>query len=218
MSDAPIPKGQQSAYQRWEMASFGDTRPSANPVINTPAVARVTIEEQAEIREMARLKGHAIGLAEGRAEGLEEGRRQASGEADRLRLLAVSLGLEASRADALIADDLLRLTLDLARAMLKTALDIKPELVLPIVTEAIRYLPSLHQPAVLYLQPEDAMLVKQQMHDELDKAGWRIADDPHLQRGGCRIETASNQIDASLETRWHRLSVALGQNSGWLDP
>ncbi|MEC5217546.1 flagellar assembly protein FliH [Actimicrobium sp. GrIS 1.19] len=218
MSDAPIPKGQQSAYQRWEMASFGDTRPSANPVVNTPVVARVTIEEQAEIREVARLKGHAIGLAEGRAEGLEEGRRQASGEADQLRLLAVSLGLEATRADALIADDLLRLTLDLARAMLKTALDIKPELVLPIVTEAIRYLPSLHQPAVLYLQPEDAMLVKQQMHDELDKAGWRIAEDSHLQRGGCRIETASNQIDASLETRWHRLSVALGQNSGWLDP
>ena len=112
---------------------------------------------------------------------------------------------------------MLSLALDLAKAMLKTSLAVRPELLLPVVSEAIRYLPTLHQPAVLFLHPDDALLVKEQMQEELTKAGWRVADDLHMQRGGCRVETASNQIDATIETRWHRLSEALGQSSGWLD-
>ena len=64
MSNAFIPKEQQSAYQRWEMASFGDSRPSARAE-SAALATRVSIEEQAEIREAAQERGYAIGLAEG---------------------------------------------------------------------------------------------------------------------------------------------------------
>ncbi|EGF33773.1 Flagellar assembly protein FliH [Oxalobacteraceae bacterium IMCC9480] len=217
MSDAIIPKERQSAYQRWEMDSFGDNRPSAQPQAPAaPPIPRVTIEEQAAIREAAQIKGYATGLTDGRTEGLRLGREEAHAEIDHLRQIAVALGSEAAIADELISVDVMRLALDLAQAMLKTALEIKPELVLPIVAEAIRYLPNVQQPALLYLHPDDARLVREEMHDELDKAGWRIADDSQMQRGGCRIDTASNQIDASIETRWQRLTDALGQTPGWL--
>ena len=216
MSEAIIPKEQQTAYQRWEMDSFGDNRASTRAAA-APAAARVSIEEQAAIRETAQNTGHAIGLAEGYAEGLRSGRLDATAEIDHLRHVAIALGSEAVHADELIAGEVLKLALDLAKAMLKTGLAVRPELVLPIVSEAIRYLPTLHQPALLFLQPDDALLVREHMHDELEKAGWRVADDIHMQRGGCRIETASNQIDASVETRWQRLSEALGQSSDWLD-
>jgi flagellar assembly protein FliH len=56
------------------------------------------------------------------------------------------------------------------------------------------------------------------MDDELTKAGWRVAEDMHLEPGGCRIETASNQIDASLGNRWERMAASLSQESGWLSP
>ncbi|GAA4015127.1 flagellar assembly protein FliH [Actimicrobium antarcticum] len=216
MSDAIIPKERQSAYQRWEMDSFGDNRPSAKPPAAPPPIPRVTIEEQAAIREAAHAKGYADGLAEGRAEGLQQGRAEGSAEMDHLRQIAVALGSEAARADELIATDVLQLALDLARTMMKTGLVVQPSLVLPIVAEAIRYLPTLQQPAILLLHPADALLVKEQMHDELDKAGWRVTEDPHLQRGGCRIETATNQIDATMETRWQRMAEALGHTEGWL--
>lgn len=217
MSDAIIPKERQSAYQRWEMDSFGDNRPSAQPSAPvTPPIPRVTIEEQAAIREAAQIKGYATGLTDGRTEGLRLGREEAHAEIDHLRQIAVALGNEAAIADELISVDVMRLALDLAQAMLKTALEIKPELILPIVAEAIRYLPNVQQPALLYLHPADAELVREEMHDELDKAGWRIADDSQMQRGGCRIDTASNQIDATIETRWQRLTEALGQTPGWL--
>ena len=116
----------------------------------------------------------------------------------------------------MIAEEMLDLGLDLAKAMLKTALEIRPELVLPVVAEAIRYLPTLQQPALLFLHPEDAMLAREFIGEELTKAGWRVTEDVLLERGGCRVETPTNQIDGSMQVRWQRIAGALGKNSDWL--
>lgn len=218
MSNATIPKEQQSAYQRWEMNSFGDNRASSKaPAPPSPAAIKLNIEETARLREEARAIGYADGLAEGRAAGMAQGRAEAEGEVSLLQTVAESFNAEVMLADEVISQDLLNLALDLAKAMLKTALAVRPELVLPIVSEAVRYLPSVQQPALLFLHPSDAVIVKERMHDELTKAGWRIAEDSHLQRGGCRIETATNQIDATTATRWQRIAEALGKESDWLD-
>jgi len=222
-----LPKEKQTAYQRWELASFGDDRPSHQPLPPPPkplapeppseeAIARLNAQ-LALLREDARVEGYDAGIAEGREAGLTEGRSQATEELQHLRQLAESFGNEIARANEVIADDLLNLALDIAKAMLKTALAVKPELVLPIVGEAVRYLPSLQQPALLFLHPDDVALVQERMNDELTKAGWRIAEDMSLQRGGCRIETASNQIDASITSRWERISASLGKDTSWID-
>ena len=216
MSNATVPKEQQTAYQRWEMNSFGDNRASTQTAAATAASNKLTIEQTAQLREEARAKGYAEGMAEGRAAGLAQGRADAAREVASLQALAQSLSQEVVRADEIISQDVMNLALDIAKAMLKTSLSVHPELVLPIVGEAIHYLPSLQQPAILFLNPGDVKIVKDHMSDELDKAGWRIAEDSHLQRGGCRIETATNQIDASAETRWKRIAEALGKESDWL--
>jgi flagellar assembly protein FliH len=85
------------------------------------------------------------------------------------------------------------------------------------VREAIRYLPAVQQPAILVLHPDDAPYVKERLQDELAQADWRIVEDPDVQRGGCRVETATNQIDASIGTRWQRIARALGKPSDWLN-
>ena len=53
--------------------------------------------------------------------------------------------------------------------------------------------------------------------EELDKGGWRVVEDPQVGRGGCKVDTASNQIDATAASRWQRLSHALGKEVDWLD-
>jgi flagellar assembly protein FliH len=216
MSNATVPKEQQTAYQRWEMNSFGDNRASSQNAASAAAGNRLTIEQTAQLREEARAKGYAEGLAEGRAAGLAQGRAEAAGEITLLQTLAESFSQEIVRADEIISQDLMGLALDIAKAMLKTSMSVHPELILPIVGEAIHYLPSLQQPAILFLNPADVAIVKDHMSDELNKAGWRISEDTNLQRGGCRIETATNQIDASTQTRWQRIAEALGKESDWL--
>ncbi|MDB5838390.1 MAG: fliH [Herminiimonas sp.] len=218
MSYATLPKEQQSAYQRWEMASFGDDRPGPQRVRQEDAAMLAQRAEQLALRrEEARQEGHAAGLSEGYAAGLAQGRAQADQERAMLLQIAGGFGSEVANANELIAADLLRLALDVAKAMLKTALNVRPEMVIPVINEAIRYLPTLHQPALLFLNPIDAELVNAHMGNELVNAGWRVIEDMHMERGGCRVETASNQIDATAPTRWQRIAAALGNESEWLD-
>jgi flagellar assembly protein FliH len=219
MSANLIPKEQQTAYQRWEMASFGDTRAS------TKTSQDSNDAQLAALRETARQQGYAEGKQQGHEEGkkagytagLEQGRKDAAKEIACLQQLAENFRSELTQANEVIAHDMLSLALDLAKAMLKTALQVRPELVLPVVSEAVRYLPTLQQPAILYLHPMDAQLVQRAMEAELSKSGWRIAQDAQVERGGCRVETGSNQIDASTPVRWQRIAAALGQESSWMD-
>lgn len=218
-----IPKEKQTAYERWEIASFGDERPSskaANQAANQAAVTQLVQTQVDGLREKAQREGFQAGFAVGHEEGLkagfEAGRADADQQAALLRELATSFGNELGTANETMSDAMLDLALDLAKAMLKTALTVRPELVVPIVGEAIRYLPSVQQPAILYLHPQDIGIVKEHMGEELEKSGWRVAEDMQLARGSCRVETASNQVDASLPTRWQRIAEALGKESDWL--
>jgi flagellar assembly protein FliH len=240
-----ISKEFQSAYQRWEMTSFGDERPSARaqreaeaaaaaaaarayeppPAPSQPAIQLPTAEELEAIRAAARDEGYAEGLeagqAEGHAAGYEEGlalgRAEAAEELEHLRQLATTFGDAVTQADEVISNDVLELALHLARGMVRTAFDVKPDLIIPVVREAIDYLPNLQQPALLMLHPEDALIVRSGIGHELDKNGWRIVEDDSIARGGCRVDTASNQIDAQIGARWQRLTHALGKDLDWLE-
>ena len=239
-----IPKELQSAYQRWEMTSFNEERasarrqaeqaaaaataPAAPPPPAMPQVILPSVEEIEAMREAARQEGYAQGLQEGREQGYAEGRAQgyadgaeagqmeAAAEVQHMRAIAATFNEAVVQADETISADVLELALRLARGMVRTAFDVRPELIIPIVREAIAYLPVLQQPATLVLHPEDALIVRGGMADELNKGGWRVIEDASMARGGCKVETASNQIDAQAQARWQRLTQALGANIEWM--
>jgi flagellar assembly protein FliH len=191
-----------------------------------PASAAPTIgeEELEAIREAARQQGYAEGFEAGQAtghasgyeDGMNLGRAEASAELAHLQSIATEFGHAVTQADEAIAGDVLELALHLAKNMVRTAFEVRPELILPVVREAVDYLPTLQQPALLILHPEDALIVRGSIGHELEKTGWRIIEDANVARGGCRIDTASNQIDAQIAARWQRLSQALGRNVEWL--
>jgi flagellar assembly protein FliH len=237
-------KDTQGAFKRWEMTSFGDERPStlaariqaeeraaasaaasaaaaaAASLPSMPAMQLPTAAELEALREGARAEGYAEGLEEGRAAGraeaYEAGRAEMAAEMDSLRAVAATFSGAVAAADETIASDVLDLALHLARSMVRTAFTVRPELIIPIVREAIDYLPVLQQPAILALNPDDIEIVRAALGDELDKGGWRVVADPQVGRGGCKVDTASNQIDAQAAARWTRLAHSLGKNVEWL--
>jgi flagellar assembly protein FliH len=250
-------KESQPAFQRWEMTSFGDERPSTLALREAeqreidaenarleaeqrvqaaleaqqeqmemgpplpPPIEYPTVEELEAIREDARKDGYEEGHAAGHADATEEVRKAADealkAELQNVRTLADNFSNALHDADQLIANEVLELALQLAKGMLKNALQVKPELILPIVRDAIEYLPVLQQPALLVLHPDDAPTVRAGIGEELDKGGWRVVEDASVGRGGCKVDTASNTIDASAAARWQRLSNALGKEADWLD-
>lgn len=189
-----------------------------------PAAPMIDEEELEAIREAARQQGYAEGFEAGQAtghasgyeDGMALGRQEAAAELTHLQSIANEFGHAVTQADEAIAGDVLELALHLAKNMVRTAFDVRPELILPVVREAVDYLPTLQQPALLILHPEDALIVRGSIGHELEKTGWRIVEDGGIARGGCRIDTASNQIDAQIAARWQRLSHALGRNVEWL--
>lgn len=225
-----IPKEQMTPYQRWELASFDEAEELPPPaeeqfIDEPPPPPALTPEELDAIREQARQEGYAEGqqqgLQAGRQEGymagLQQGQQEVNETIQHLRQIAVSFSTEVSQCSESMAPEMLNLALDLSKAMLKTTLKVKPELILPTISAAIHSLPSLQLPALLYVHPVDAALVRENMEDDLSQQGWRIVEDPELDRGGCRIETGTNQVDATTQTRWRRIAESLSKQLDWLE-
>ncbi len=204
MSNAIIPKEQLSAYQRWELNSFDGVAAGKNGAVVLPTAAQIE-----RIHQQARDEGHAAGY--------QEGKGQAQAEAHRLQALLEPLERELHQFDQSLAQDLLTLSLDVAKQMLCQALKARPELVLSVVQEAIACLPRFNQHAHLLLHPEDAALVRSSLGDQLSHSGWKILEEARIERGGCRVETASSQIDATLPSRWQKVLAAIGREGNWLE-
>jgi flagellar assembly protein FliH len=232
----PTPKHLQTAYQRWELASLASegTPPLASRASSDETAARLARErsevqlERESARETGYREGHEAGLREGRQQGHEEGyaqgQAQARVEAQQLMAemtailpaLAEQYSRELAQAREQVAAQLLALAQDMAHAMLLTALELQPELLLTLIDETLHELPGLQAPATLRLHPADLELVRAARGEALQAAGWRLLADPSLERGGCRMDTASHAVDASLPSRWRRLQQALGQSGDWL--
>ncbi len=205
MSDAVTPKEQLTAYQRWELPAFDMSKKvNASPAINLPTAAQLE-----HIHTQAHEEGYQAGYA--------EGKNQAGAEAQRMAKMLESLNKELQQVDEQIAQNLLNLALEVAKQMLQQALKIKPELLLSVVRSAISELPYFNQHAHLVLHSDDAVLLRTSMGEQLLHSGWKIFEDNQIERGGCRVETAHSQIDATLPKRWQRVVATIGQDNGWLE-
>ena len=219
MTGGEHPKSLLSAWERWELASFDSAADSAAGTAAKARSSAVNDEEIERIREHARQEARQTGYAAGFAEGLAAGQAQAEamGRAEALRLAQTVENLERCIAELnqRVADDLLALSIEVARQVVRQAVDVKPELLLGVVREALQQLPLLH--AAIHLHPDDASLVRLRAGDQLAHAGHRIHDDPKLQRGDVIIEAGGSHLDASLAARWRRIVEGLGHNAPWIE-
>ena len=205
MSDTVIPKEQLTAWQRWEVPAFDshiEQRVSAGTL--------PTADQLEQIQKQAHDEGYQAGYS--------EGSRRAAEEAQRMAGLLNALTAELQQVDQDVAQDLLNLALEVAKQMLHSTLKTKPEVLLNVVRDAIGSLPHFSQDAHLVLHPADAELVRNGMGEHLTHSGWKIFEDTQMERGGCRVETAHSQIDASLATRWKHIAASIGQDNSWMEP
>ena len=200
-----IPKEQMTAFERWELASFDSHSNSKNTALSTAA-------ELEAIRQQAQDEGFEQGHEAGYAAGIQ----QARAEAMKVHALMQNLQDALNQVDAQIAQSLLDLSLEVARKMTVEMLQVKPEIILDIVSEAISGLPHFNQNAHLSLHPADAELIREHMGEQLAHTGWKIFADKQIMRGGCRVETANSQVDATTEVRWKRIVESIGQDKSWL--
>lgn len=215
---ATTDEGRLTAWERWELADFdaparrkaattapASAAPPEPPPEPPPAVKLPTAEDVERIYQQARDDGTKAGYQEGTA--------KARDEAQRFGRAAGKLEAALKDLDTGVADELLALSLELARLVVGSELSARPEAVLAIIHEAIGQLP--HQHAAIYLHPDDASLARSFLGDQLGHAGHRIHEDAKLKRGDCVLDAGGSHLDATLATRWRRVLESLGIEDAW---
>lgn len=219
MSEAPASKVLPTPYKRWQMLALGERR--SNSPASNPSISKLA-QEMMAARDAGHHQGYQAGLLQGRTDGQAQGLAQSELVLDEQRAALANLCLafqqQTAQAREAIAQQLLALALDMAHALLKSSIELQPDRLLPVIENALQGLPALQSPSNLYLHPQDLVLVQTAQGQQLTAAGWRLRADPQLTRGGCRLATPSNEIDATLETRWRRLQQAFGLTAECLSP
>jgi len=198
MATDPTPKEQLTAYQRWELNAFDDSRDK---------VKLPTADQIQRIQQQAYQEGFAAGMKDGRAE--------SHVIAQRMQAVMQALHRSMSQFEEEMAQEIMNLALDIARQMVRSSLEADPAIVLAVVREAIESLPQVYHHPTLVLHPQDAELVRDMLAQEYQGETWRIQEDPRMERGGCRVETGATEIDAHMEGRWQRIVSALGSDVPW---
>jgi len=207
-----IPKEQQSAYQRWELGAFNQPEPPKAP--SKPAAPNDDVVKQMHAQ------AHAEGYAAGHREGLEAGRAQALAEAAphaaRFEQLLTALDEDLQRVDRELAEEVVALGLAVARKLVGAALEARPAIVQECVEEALRHVVQTAGPVNVMVNPADAAIVRSHLEVSSRAGAWVLREDASIASGGCRIVTAAGEVDATICSRWERITTALGEPVGWM--
>lgn len=228
------------AYRRWQPTDFdapdkppGAGTPAAPAPVEPPAAPQAepepeplpglqlpTVDDIERMHDEARAAGHdegyAAGFEAGHEAGHAEGAAQVAEAVERLQQLADNLDQALSKLDQEVAEELMALSIEIARQMVQRTLAERPEVILDTIRAALTQIPQGH--AQIRLHPDDLDLVKAHMGEQLGHAGHRLIEDTELMRGSCRIDSAGAQVDATLETRWRRVLETLGRERAEWQP
>jgi len=182
--------------------------PAVEPPAPTPPVVLPTVEEIEAMYEQARAEGFAAGHAEGAA--------ASRAQTERLAALVAAMDSALDRLDEDIAEEIVSLSIAIARQMVGRAIATDPSVVTDTVREALQQMPQGQ--VRIHVHPDDVALVREYLSTQIEHGHHRLTEDPAIERGGCRLEAAGSEIDGTLTTRWRRIIEELGRGeTNWED-
>jgi len=90
-----------------------------------------------------------------------------------------------------------------------------PTALIAAAREVLATEPALVGAPALIVSPADLPVVEAYLMEELQTRGWTVRTDPAVERGGCRAQAGTGEVDAGIDTRWERVAAALGKVSTW---
>jgi len=196
---------------------------------------RVTVNQLEELQKQAHAEafqlgkdeGYQAGLEEGKEEGLQQGMEQGlkNGQEEiqhivkRFEQIIQLLAEPLEQVDNQVENELLALSIATAKQIIRREIKVNPEQIIDVVKEALAVLPSSAKKIKVYLHPDDAEIVRDNLNisssehsdfeapksetisDTAANEAWFVVEDAELHRGGCHIKTENSQIDATIGTR-----------------
>lgn len=210
-----IPGEEIAAVSNW---NFGDVDAAA-VLLQEQTRAR----ERSEEAEAARQEGYAEGFVQGRAQALLEAQKQVNdfmNQQGRDTALHMASLVEAAReqfdaAEQLAGQAVLELACEMARQVLRHEIASNPNVLLPVIREALGMLVTDARAVQIRLHPLDLDVLQDALREEFPDLSLTLQPDSSIARGGCLVESGGTVVDGRLEKRWARAIGRLGQNLSW---
>lgn len=183
--------------------------PEPEFVPEEPPAPTLTVEEIEAIQKQAYNEGFALGKQEGHQAGFVEGSKKGYDEnvhliearTDQLIAILESFATPFKHLDDNVEKALADLSVKIARQILHREIELDSGQIIAAVKTAINALPIASQNVKLYLNPEDADLVRFNLGLGETQSAWEIIEDPSITRGGCKVDTEISHVDATIENR-----------------
>lgn len=207
-------------FDRWMLPSFdpqeaqpAEPEPVAEPVVEDESsqVEEVLIEDVKPLTldelEAIRQDAYNEGFTTGEKDGFHAGQLKAKQEADvvlaakveALEQLMTHLLDPIAEQDQALEQGLVSLVSLVARQVIQRELSSDSSQIRQVLRESLKLLPMGASNVRIHVNPQDFEVIRalRERHEE----SWRILEDESLLPGGCRVESESSRIDASIETR-----------------
>lgn len=182
---------------RWDLPSV-EGAPLPRPGQKGVNVMHLTIVER-EAWEHGFKDGHVEGVRKGEAE-LAKRIAEVDVKLAALDAIMGALAKPLEDLDQQVEQELTRLTLTIAKHLVRRELKMDPTQVIGIIRHTVSLLPLSARNIKIHLHPDDAAIVREKLARAAGEQGWQLAEDPLMARGGCRLTTENSSVDARFET------------------
>ncbi len=195
-----ISKDEIGATESWQLKPLAQTSAGGRP---SPMSARAaTPERESSAFERGRRQGYA--------EAMQIAQQARAADIERLDRLLAALNAQFEELTAGAADAVLDLALEIARQLVRREIGGRRDAALPVVREALAAIADHHNHPRVHLAPQDFELVRSALGADGLYRGCHFVSDAGVEQGGCRVESESGDVDATLSTRWARTLRTLG--------
>jgi flagellar assembly protein FliH len=210
-----IPREELSSFASW---SFGDVSAGTAASGTTAREPEAPVDPAALLAQQLRAARQA-GYQDGYRDGLValEGFKQsfASQTTTQVGTLVRSIGEQLDALQQEMARALAASAAALARQVLRSELEARPDCVAAVAEQAIDALLLSARHIVLRLHPDDLALITGSSAEAITARGARLVGDAQIGRGGCLVESDIGLVDATIDERWRRAVAPLGSELAW---
>lgn len=112
-----------------------------------------------------------------------------------------------------IAPDILEISVDIARRVIKKELDTDPQVLMNIITDVLKTISKSEPKISIRVKPQAVQFIKDTIPNITYEYGIdskiNIVADPSIEEGGCIFQTNNGIVDASIDTQLEIIKQAL---------
>ncbi len=157
------------------------------------------------------MEAYEKGFEQGQKDGLALGQKRIDEIAKRMENLITELSKLKEQIYKEAEQEILALSLEIARKIVKREVTTSPEIILNSIREAARFLTERTK-LKIFLNPDDLETVKENIAELGVKnkiENIEIVEDVSINKGGCILETGFGKINATIEDQFEAIKNAL---------